>query len=116
MTVCDRMSRERVSLAELDDDALSHEMDDRAKVRQFTRALQRGAAVPTLFVIRQNGELSLIHGLELTAAADALDIEELDAIVFDARDNAEADEVGTLAFDLAEGGIDMWGSLLPKAA
>ena len=111
MTVCERMSRERVALADLDDDHFAHEMDNGAKLRRFARAMRAGAAVPPLFVIRQGGKLTLIQGCEQTAAADKLGFEELDAVVFNAANDAEADEVGAVGFDLAECGCDVWSGL-----
>jgi hypothetical protein len=106
-----RLNRELIALADLDDDGLTHEVDDRAKVSAFTRALRSAAAVPPLFVIRQNGKLTLIQGCEQTAAADKLGIDALPAIVFDAHCNVEADCVGAVGFDLAESGCDIWAGL-----
>ena len=111
MTMCQRMSRERVSLADLDDIEELHVMDDRTKVRAFARALRRGDGVPLGFAIRLGGVLSLIHGSEQVAAAERLGFEDLDVVVFDALSDAESDEVGTLGFALAENGQDVWGGL-----
>jgi len=111
MTICNRMTRSRVSLAQLDDDDFAHCADDRAKVRRITRAMQRGAVVPAIFVIRLRGELLLIQGTEQTAAADRLGVEELDAIVFNATSDSEADQVGAVGFGLAESGADVWAGL-----
>lgn len=111
MNVCERISRERVPVAELDDDEFLHAMDDRTKMLQFAGAMLRRAPVAPVFVIRQAGKLSLIQGSEQVAAADELGIDELDAIVFDALSDAEADHVGTVGFDLAELGHDVWAGL-----
>jgi hypothetical protein len=107
----ERMMRGRVELACLNDGELDHVMDDRAKVRAFSRALRNGASLPPLFVVHLRGELLLFHGLEQTAAADKVGVEELDAIVFNAADLGEADEVGAVGFDLAECGCDVWSGL-----
>jgi hypothetical protein len=111
MISSNRLSRERVALAALDDDDTLHEMDDGAKVRAFTRALRNGADVPALFVVRLRGELMLIHGSEQAAAAERLGFDALDAIVFHAANDAESDEIGTAGFALAEGGCDLVGGL-----
>lgn len=106
-----RLSRECITLTSLDDDDLAHEMDDSAKVRRFTRALRSGAAIPPVFVIRQGDQHLLIQGVEQTAAADKLGIEELNAIVFNSLSDAESDEVGAAGFDMAESGCDVWSGL-----
>lgn len=111
MIASDRLSRERVSLATLDDDDILHDMDDRTKVRAFTRALRNGASVPALFVVRLRGELMLIHGSEQAAAAERLGLNEIDAIVFDAANDAESDEIGAVGFNMAECGCDVWSGL-----
>ena len=111
MNVCERLSRESVSLDDLDDDEEFHATADRSRVRAFTRALRRGDALPPIFVTRQDGELTLIQGIEQVAAAERLGFEELDVVVFDALSDAESDEVGTLGFALAENGQDVWGGL-----
>ena len=111
MNVCERISRERVPVAELDDDEFLHALDSRAKVRRFTRAMRQGADVPPVFMIRLDGVLTLIQGSEQAAAADRVGAEELDAIVFDALDVAESDKVGAVGFELAECGCDVWSGL-----
>jgi hypothetical protein len=105
------MSRERVSLADLDDTEDLHRMDNRAKVRRFTNAIRRGASLPPVFAIRMDGELTLIQGSEQAAAAERLGVDGLDAIIFDALSAAECDEVGAVGFDLAECGCDVWSGL-----
>jgi hypothetical protein len=111
MFASDRLSRERVSLAALDDDEILHDMDDRTKVRAFARALRSGAAVPPLFAIRLRGELMLIHGSEQAAAAERVGLSDFEAIVFHAANDAESDEIGAVGFALAEGGCDLVGGL-----
>jgi len=110
-TVTERLTRERVSVHDVADIEESHAMDDRAKVREYTRALRRGDSIPALFVIRLGDKLDLLHGSEQIAAAERLGIDELDAVVFDALDNAESDEVGTVGFYAAEAGVDVWSGL-----
>src|SRR5947209_3853217 len=89
MTVCERMNRERVSLADLDDTEELHVLDDREKVRRYRRALVKGAGVPPLFVIRHAGRLMMIQGSEQIAAAERAGVEALDAIVVHALNPAE---------------------------
>jgi hypothetical protein len=116
MNVCERLSREHVSLADLDDTQDLRDMDDLAKVGQFTQAMLRGASVPPLYVIRQRGALTLIHGGEQISAANELGHIELDAFVFEVPNDAAADLVGSLAFDLAELLSDEWSSRMAMAA
>lgn len=111
MTVCERISRERVALADLDDIDELHALDSRTKVRRFTWAMQRGARVPPVFVIRFRGVLTLIQGSEQAAAAERVGLDELDAVVFDASSIAESDDVGAVGFHLAEHGYDIWTGL-----
>lgn len=107
MTASERLSCERVSLADLNDDEFLHDLDDRARMLQYVGAMLRGAYVPPVFLIRQAGKLDLIQGSEQIAAAEELGIDELNAVVFEALSDAEADEVGAVGFQIAEDGLDV---------
>src|ERR1700734_2638668 len=107
LNISERLTCERVSLNSLNDDDFMHDLDDRAMVLKYFSAMLRGAHVPPVLVIRQAGKLELIQGSEQIAAAEELGFDELDAVVFDALNDAEADEVGTASFQIAEAGFDL---------
>lgn len=121
MTICDRVGRECVSLADLDFVEGEFEMNDHAKVLKFISASARRTPLPPLFVIRLDGKLLLHHGLEQIEAAQYLGFDQLDATVFDANTEAECNEIGAVGFLLAENGLDVWTVLggshaTPRAA
>ncbi|HEY5409294.1 MAG TPA: hypothetical protein VIJ94_01080 [Caulobacteraceae bacterium] len=107
MSMIERLHRESVEI----DSFLGTTDTCRADVQRHVRAMQCGAQAPLVFIVRLGDELSLHYGDDQVAAAEELGCDEIDAIVFDALDVREGDDVGAIAFELGNTAQDIMRGL-----
>jgi hypothetical protein len=75
------------------------------KVAAYERAMARGVEFPPVFVFAWDGEMLLDDGWHRCAAAALLERRSISAVVFNVTNNAEADALSELLFDLEAEGL-----------
>ena len=106
--MCERLRRERVHLAEIED---VDDPEGRSGVHAYMRAMKHGRPVPPVFLMRMDGELHLIHGVDQVAAAEEMGLSKIGAVVFEPLSVQEENEVGCIGYDLGVAGDNIWRGL-----